>query len=435
MLSESFFNLLPESSNLILIIAGIAFLESLAFAGIFVPGVALLFLGATLAGQQGIELNALLISAFAGAVLGDGLSFIAGRYLAQPVRRMPIIRNHPEWLSKGENFFARYGIISIVIGRFIGPIRPVVPFVAGTCQMKPLAYFPLNLASALIWSPVYIIPGYLTGVAAENISINWPLLIETLIIIGAMLLIFSTSHKWLTDNKHSLTAPLVALLTASASFSALLFIQTTQTLEQWNQETFTLLHPTNNSFGHLIKDIAGLITSLGDSLLVFSAGAVICFWLYRYSSKTLMFTFAALLVSGKAFNSLLKIIFANPRPPSGQHLSTFSFPSGHSSAASTLFLLCAVIFAYGYTTAARRWIYLSAACIAALVALSRVVLGVHWPLDVITGFIEGIIFAAIFRLLLPRSESGLSTSNKEKSQLLIWLACLCTGYILVSAFS
>ena len=52
-------------------------------------------------------------------------------------------------------------------GRFIGPIRPLMPLVAGAMNMPAGLFVPVNLASALLWAPVYILPGYMAGRALD----------------------------------------------------------------------------------------------------------------------------------------------------------------------------------------------------------------------------------------------------------------------------
>ncbi|WP_369820160.1 DedA family protein, partial [Oleiphilus sp. HI0043] len=58
----------------------IAFIESLALAGVIVPGVLLLFLVSALAGHINLPIEWLLLSGFLGAILGDGISFFLGHY-------------------------------------------------------------------------------------------------------------------------------------------------------------------------------------------------------------------------------------------------------------------------------------------------------------------------------------------------------------------
>lgn len=147
----------------------IALLESLAIAGIVVPGVALLFAVAAMAGSAHLSLPGVLAWAFAGAVCGDMISFALGRIFHQDIRRIGLFRKHPQWIDGGEAFFRRYGVLSVLIGRFFGPIRPIIPLIAGMFDMPTWRFVAINLFSAALWAPVYLLPGYVTGSA-----LNWP---------------------------------------------------------------------------------------------------------------------------------------------------------------------------------------------------------------------------------------------------------------------
>jgi len=134
-----------------------------------IPGVLLLFAAAALAGGSDLGLPAVLGWAFAGAVCGDLLSFALGRWFHQDIRRMRLFARHPHWLDRGESFFRRYGTYSIVLGRFIGPIRPIIPMVAGMFDMPAWRFLVVNILSALAWAPVYVLPGFIAGSATR-----WP---------------------------------------------------------------------------------------------------------------------------------------------------------------------------------------------------------------------------------------------------------------------
>ena len=163
-------NLHPQL--IIVAIALLALVESLAMIGIIVPGISLLFAIATLAGGASIPLSHCLLAAMTGASIGDISSFFLGRYAHPWVLNHWPFKQHPDWVARGEQFFNRYGIYSVVIGRFIGPIRPVLPFVAGMLYMPPPRFVIVNLLSALIWAPVYIVPGFLVGSSAVDLSSN-----------------------------------------------------------------------------------------------------------------------------------------------------------------------------------------------------------------------------------------------------------------------
>ena len=103
------------------------------------------------------------------------------------------------------------------------------------------------------------------------------------------------------------------------------------------------------------------------------------------------------VIGGTLLNLGLKQIFAAPRPDLLLHLDivhTYSFPSGHSAGNMIFFGAVAML-------AGRRWGYVAAAAVIALIGVSRVWLGVHWPSDVTAGWIEGLGWLALCRVWLP----------------------------------
>ena len=118
----------------------VACIECLAIAGIIVPGTVLLFAVAVLAGNGALSLGETLLLGFLGGLLGDALSYTVGKYFHQNIRRLPLLRHHPEWIGGAEAYFQRYGIASLLVGRFIGPLRPMLPMVAGMFDMPLLRF-------------------------------------------------------------------------------------------------------------------------------------------------------------------------------------------------------------------------------------------------------------------------------------------------------
>lgn len=149
-------------------IALISFTESFAIVGIVVPGVALLGAAAFVAGTGALSLPACLVAAFSGAVLGDGISFLLGRRYRHGIKQVWPLHRHPEWIAGSERFFESHGMMSVAIGRFVGPIRPMIPLVAGMLGMQATHFFLVNVLSALVWAPVYIAPGYFLGAAVQT---------------------------------------------------------------------------------------------------------------------------------------------------------------------------------------------------------------------------------------------------------------------------
>lgn len=148
-------------------IALLAFLECFAIVGLVVPGVVLLYAAAFIAGGGDLGLWWALGCAVIGAVGGDSASYLLGRRFGPAVRVLPPFAGHPEWISRGESFFLRHGTAGIALGRFVGPIRPIVPLVAGMLNFPSLRFHAVNIGSALLWAPAYILPGFLLGASLE----------------------------------------------------------------------------------------------------------------------------------------------------------------------------------------------------------------------------------------------------------------------------
>lgn len=156
----------PEWIGLAILL--IAFIECFAIAGLIVPGVVFLYAAAFIAGGGELGLWAALGCAFVGAVAGDSASFILGRRFGPAIRVLPPLATHPEWLEQGEAFFRRHGVASVALGRFVGPIRPILPLIAGMLSFSPTRFYLVNVLSALIWAPAYVLPGFILGASLQH---------------------------------------------------------------------------------------------------------------------------------------------------------------------------------------------------------------------------------------------------------------------------
>ena len=136
---EFFTSLLPTIEHLGIIgywlVLFVSFIESLAFVGEFVPGGVFVIFAGFLSAQGYFDLGDLIWFAAIGSILGDNLSYWLGskgmRFFRNKNRILKL--SH---LEKGELFFKKHGEKSILLGRFIGPLRPIVPFVAGLFKMR-----------------------------------------------------------------------------------------------------------------------------------------------------------------------------------------------------------------------------------------------------------------------------------------------------------
>jgi membrane protein DedA with SNARE-associated domain len=143
-----------------LIIFAISLAESLIVVGLFIPGILVMGAVGGLVGSDVLSMGPTLMWAILGAVCGDGISYWVGYTFKDGLEKFWIFRKFPNWLARGREFFLKHGSKSIVVGRFVGPVRPFIPAVAGIMSMSPRNFFVANVISALLWAPVYMLPGY-----------------------------------------------------------------------------------------------------------------------------------------------------------------------------------------------------------------------------------------------------------------------------------
>lgn len=154
-----------NASWVIAISFAIAFAESLAFVGILIPGWALLVGIGSLIGSDLIGFYPTLIGVYLGAVLGEYLSFYLGYHYHQSILNWRLAKKYQQQIDSTQNFFQKHGVASVFFGRFLGPTRAVIPFVAGVAQMSKHQFFWVNIISGVLWAPLNLAPGILLATA------------------------------------------------------------------------------------------------------------------------------------------------------------------------------------------------------------------------------------------------------------------------------
>jgi len=152
----------------------IALIESLLVVGLLLPGGMMMIVAGALIAAGHLSFTLTVCATILGAILGDGISFWLGHHYGDKLhQRWPFTR-YPQLWQRGHDFFAKHGGKSVFLGRFIGPIRPLIPAVAGVMGM-PSAYFLLmNILSAALWAPVYLAPGMILQEGISNTpSLLW----------------------------------------------------------------------------------------------------------------------------------------------------------------------------------------------------------------------------------------------------------------------
>lgn len=405
----------------------VAFVECLAIAGIIVPGTVALFAIAALAGSGILPLSEALLLGFLGGLLGDAVSYFLGRRFHQNIRRLPFLRHHPEWIGSAETYFQRYGIASLLVGRFIGPLRPMLPMVAGMFDMPVLRFAGVSVIAAAGWSIAYILPGWAAG-AAMRLPLPegfWP---QAAVVGAGLALLLGVAIQSSARGKPYATKliAVTCLILLSAVFLGWPY------LAQLDQGVMALVQEHRSD---IAENFVIVVTGLGDFRTQFYAAALLLIVLlvtrhWRHAIFVVATTLGAALV-----NQSMKFTFARARPEVlAEPLTTFSMPSGHASASFAFFMTMAVLAGRGQPVRLRLTWLLLGAIPATSIAMSRVYLGVHWPTDVLAGMLLA-FFACATSLAFVQNKTSLPALPIKVWWLLLPLMVALFGGLALHTFA
>ncbi|MCB1857551.1 MAG: VTT domain-containing protein [Gammaproteobacteria bacterium] len=425
----------PYWAGLIIFLVSMA--ESLAIVGVVVPGVVIMFgIGALIAAGS-IDFWVAMAWAVAGAIVGDGISFWVGYHFRERLTTIWPFSRHPGGLARGVEFFQKYGGKSVAVGRFFGPVRAVIPLVAGMLGMSPWRFVLANVVSALAWAPAYLVPGMVFGASLELAAeVAFRLVILLLLLAGSIWLVSWLIHRvflllqpyttrmvrgilrW--GDRHPYWRGIAAAL-ADPRHPEARGLSILATLLVFASALFTLivgwgLHSgETSSVNYLVHEgLQTLRTPWTDHLFVFVSSladleTIAALWisiglllLGRGRRHTLVYWMAA---AGFAVLAGPLLVYLQPPRP--------DLLSAQDTAISTLFgdhtLWATVIYGFASVMIARsmppprRWIpYTVAGLLIGGIAFSRLYLGVNWLSDVLGSFTLGLIWISALGIAYSR---------------------------------
>lgn len=406
----------------------VAFSESVAIIGLLVPGVVMMFGFGALIATGALAFWPVFWFAVAGAIAGDGLSYWLGRHYQGQLREVWPFRNHPRTLLHGIAFFQKYGGKSVAIGRFFGPVRAVIPLVAGMLGMKPWRFLIANLLSALVWAPAYLLPGIVFGASLELAAeVAFRLVAILLLVAGLIWFSYALARMlfrlvqphatriilgimdWgnryprLSDVVNALGDPdhpevrglgmlatflllgtLLFGLLAAAVLEGTIFTQPDHLL-------FNALQSIRNPWS---DDLLIQITHLADSATILLVGLAVGLFLLRERHHLALYHWLAAIAFGLLSPILLKYALQIPRPYAVEGLGPWAFPSAHVLRATVIYGFLAILIARSLPLG-QRWLpYSLTTVLVAGVAFSRLYLGVHWLSDVLGSLLLGLAWTS-----------------------------------------
>lgn len=148
----------------------IAMMESFAIIGSIIPGSVTMTAIGILAGSGILRIDLTLLAATLGAIAGDGVSYLLGFFYSERLRSLWPFSRYPTLLAYGLAYFEKHGGKSVLIGRFVGPLRSIIPVIAGMMHMPQWRFFITNILSGIGWALLYVTPGILIGAASHELS-------------------------------------------------------------------------------------------------------------------------------------------------------------------------------------------------------------------------------------------------------------------------
>jgi membrane protein DedA with SNARE-associated domain/membrane-associated phospholipid phosphatase len=437
--------LLEDVSNTLgawtyLLVGVFAFAETGAFVGLVVPGETVMLLGGAVAGQGAIDVYILIGIAWFAAWACDTTSFFVGRRLGRGF----VLHHGPRFglgrdrFEQVEEYFSRHGGKTIFVGRFVGLVRALAPFIAGSSGMGYRAFVPYSILGTGIWASIHILIGYLFSRsiddAAQYAGRGAFLLGALIVLVGGSIYLYrrlrvaenrraavrrlerNRATRWLVVLGRRFEPQLRFLwerVTPGGTFG----LEFTSLMATLAVGGFVLIAYTAIVSGDAgptpgdmtavdiveslrtggLVDLAKAVTTLGAAGVVLSFAAVCAIALaIRRRWAELGVLVAGLTIVFVGVHEL-KGAVDRPRPEGGLvDVSGSSFPSGHA-AYSTFYVWLAVTIVMRLRPGMARGALVIAVGVAltATVGLSRVYLGVHYMSDVNAGWALG---AAAFSL-------------------------------------
>ena len=404
----------------------VAFAESLPLIGTIVPGSITMTVIGILVGRGIVPGASTLFFATVGALAGDTIGFWIGKYYDHQLRNLWPFKKNPQWLIKGEAFFEKHGGKSIVIGRFVGPVRSSVPLIAGLLKLSWGRFFLASIPSAFLWAVAYLVPGIVIGAISLELA---PSETTKFVLIGLAIIIFlwlifwaiqrffvflvMTINRWIdklwfwlsrrpslkyliriitnhhNPNDHRQLMLFILAILSLAGFVILLSnVVHTGILTEMNKPIFYFFQSVRTiHFDYFFA----IFTLLGKYIVVYTGALLIAVGLlWKKQWRSCAHLLALVIITGLVIY-FFKGIFYSPRPTGFAVIDTSSsFPSGHTLLSVSIFGLIAFLVTQQLQQK-WHWIpYTVTGLIVAIIALSRIYLGAHWLTDVIGSVLLGL---------------------------------------------
>ncbi|MGB8313841.1 MAG: bifunctional DedA family/phosphatase PAP2 family protein [Aestuariivirga sp.] len=416
----------------IVVVFLIAFGEALLIIGLFVPSTAVLVGAGILVGSGHLPFWPVFIAASVGAIVGDQISYWAGRFFGERLKNLWPLNRFPQLVARGEDFVRSHGGKSIALGRFVPGVKAVVPGIVGMLGMSQLYFATVNVSSGIVWAAAHVVPGILIGqglaLAGElsgHLALILLALLAILAVAGWIIRLFAAGaspyldhvlgrvaawaktrnsrslHRFgrsiSPENPRSLLIIFFVAMLVLALIGFVVLVTGMVSRDAIPNADFSLFNLMREVRNAPADELMVPITMLGDGIVLTAMMATIVGWLMWRKAWRAAIASTVIFLGGKLFAVLLKFGIHRPRPlESYAGSEVFSFPSGHATMAAITFGILAVLASHAMNRWSRSLVYATCGLIVITIAYSRLYLGVHWLSDVLGGLMFGGVMVAAF---------------------------------------
>jgi membrane protein DedA with SNARE-associated domain/membrane-associated phospholipid phosphatase len=408
-----------------------AFLETGAFVGLVAPGETVVILAGAVAGQGATSVYVTIAVVWFCAWAGDSVSFFIGRRLGREfiLRHGERVRITRERFAQVEGYFRRHGGKTILIGRFIGLVRALAPFVAGSSGMRYSQFVPFSILGTGLWAAAFTVIGYVASrsidraaeAAGTGTALFATVVVAIVVVVSAVRFLRAPENRVRiveAMERNRLLRPIVRLGRVVRPQARFLWhrvtpgglgLEFTTILAVLAVSLYVLVAYAVTLGGDpgttgadraaadivldlrtpWLTDVAEVVTELG-SLHALFAVTVIAAGVLAAAGR---WAELAVLVGATAIMLVavpeLKDAVGRPRPAGGLvDVEGSGFPSGHS-AYSAIYAWLAITLALRLGIRGGTPLVIAGIVVTAAIGLTRVYLGVHYLSDVIGGWALG----------------------------------------------
>lgn len=189
--------------------AAIFLLVAIEGLGVPLPGETALLVAAALSGaatsQGNLDIRVVIAVAAIAAITGDTGGYVLGRRWGRPLlaRWGPRVGLSATRLALVERFFARYGVLAVFFGRYQAVFRTYIGMIAGIAHMPFRRFFPVRLASCVVWAVIFGLLGYYLGrqwprvqSVVHAFGLAAALVGAAIVVAAAIFLVLRRPHLW-----------------------------------------------------------------------------------------------------------------------------------------------------------------------------------------------------------------------------------------------